>query len=114
MTEKEQLLRGAIRDYYDRVYHRDAGVEAKISHHLRRLAWHFQPWQGKRLLDVGCGSGTRLRATTDPGAVPAWTFMALDACSALPSADLHCGPAESLPFTEAQFDFVSARRTEHF
>ena len=119
MTEKERLLRGAIRDYYDRVYHRDAGVEAKISHHLRRLAWHFQPWQGKRLLDVGCGSGTWLRATADLGAVPAGvdiSQVALDACKhALPSADLHCGPAESLPFTEAEFDFVSCLGAiEHF
>ena len=29
MTEKERLLRGAIRDYYDQVYHRDAGFEAR-------------------------------------------------------------------------------------
>jgi ubiquinone/menaquinone biosynthesis C-methylase UbiE len=119
MTEKERLLRGAIRDYYDRVYHRDGGVEAEISHHLRRLAWHFQPWRGKRLLDVGCGSGTWLRAAADLGAVPAGvdiSQVALDACKrTLPSADLHCGPAESLPFTEAEFDFVSCLGAiEHF
>jgi ubiquinone/menaquinone biosynthesis C-methylase UbiE len=119
MTEKERLERGAIRDYYNRVYHRDAGVEAKVSHHLRRLAWHFQPWQGKRLLDVGCGSGTWLRAVADLGAVPAGvdiSQVALAACKqALPSADLYCGPAESLPFTEGEFDFISCLGAlEHF
>jgi SAM-dependent methyltransferase len=117
--EKELLERGAIRDYYDRVYHRDAGVEANVSHHLRRLAWHFQPWQGKRLLDVGCGSGTWLRATADLGAVAAGvdiSQVALDACKrALPSAELHCGPAEQLPFSDREFDFISCLGAlEHF
>src|SRR5262249_47673137 len=119
MTEKERLSRGEIRDYYDRVYHCGAGVEAKISPHLRRLAWHFQPWHGKRLLDVGCGSGTWLSAAADLGAVPAGvdiSQVALEACKrALPSAELHCGPAESLPFTECEFDFISCLGAiEHF
>jgi len=119
MTERELLEHEAIRDYYDRVYHRDAAIEARVSHHLRRLARHFQPWQGKRLLDVGCGSGTWLRAAADLGAVPTGVDISqvgLDACQqALPSAELHCSPAESLPLTEGQFDFVSCLETlEHF
>jgi Methyltransferase domain len=83
MTERELLEHEAIRDYYDRVYHRDAAIEARVSHHLRRLARRIQPWQGKRLLDIGCGSGTWLRAAADLGAVPTGVDISqvgLDAC----------------------------------
>ena len=42
--------------------------------------------------------------------------VALDVCrDALPHAELHCGPAEKLPFADGQFDFVSCLGAlEHF
>lgn len=119
IENQASLDHSGVRDYYDRVYHRDAEVEAKVSHHLRRLARFFQPWQGKRLLDVGCGRGMWLRAAADLGAVPAGvdiSQVALDVCKrTLPRADLHRGPAERLPFTEGEFDFISCLGAlEHF
>jgi SAM-dependent methyltransferase len=107
--EAERL--GEVREYYDCVYHRNVAVGSEVSPHLRRLARRFQPWKGKRLLDVGCGNGTWLRAAADLGAVPTGvdiSQVALDACrQALPSAELYCEPAEELPFSESEFDFVS-------
>jgi ubiquinone/menaquinone biosynthesis C-methylase UbiE len=60
-----------------------------------------------------------LRATAALGAVPSGvdiSKVALDICrNALPNAELHCGPAEVLPFADGQFDFVSCLGAlEHF
>jgi SAM-dependent methyltransferase len=60
-----------------------------------------------------------LRAIAALGAVPAGVDLsrvALDLCLiALPHAELHCGPAEKLPFADGQFDFVSCLGAlEHF
>ncbi|HXV84115.1 MAG TPA: class I SAM-dependent methyltransferase [Candidatus Binatia bacterium] len=119
MSEGERLDHGAIRDYYDHVYHSDVAIESTVSQHLRRLARRFQPWQGKRVLDVGCGSGTWLRAAADLGAVPTGvdiSQVALNACQrALPSAHLYCSLAENLPFSAVAFDFISCLGAiEHF
>jgi SAM-dependent methyltransferase len=91
----------------------------KVPRHLRRLALRFQPWKGRRLLDVACGPGVWLRAATELGAVPAGvdiSQIALDACRrALPQAELYCGPAEQLPFVDRTFDFVCCLGAlEHF
>jgi len=107
-----------IRDYYDREYYKNVRNES-VPNHYRRLARHFEPWQHKRVLDVACGSGPWLRAVADLGAIPAGvdiSQVALDACKrVLPSAELHCGLAESLPFANGEFDFISCLGAlEHF
>lgn len=109
----------AVRDFYDRVYHRSAQAESAIPGHYQRLAKRFKPWAGKRLLDVGCGTGVWLRAAGEQGAIPAGidiSQVALGVCKRfLPQAELHCGPAEQLPFPAQQFDFVSCLGAlEHF
>ena len=119
MANQSSLDHSKIRDYYDRVHHSDANVPARVSQHLRRLANCFRPWEGKRLLDIGCGQGMWLRAAADLGAVPVGVDIspvALDLCKrAVPQADLCCGPAEKLPFTEGEFDFISCLgAVEHF
>lgn len=116
---EEPLDHGAIRDYYDRVYHNAAGAAPGISYHYRRLAHRFRPWRGKRLLDIGCGRGIWLKAAAELGASPVGidiSPVAVEACKRfVPQAELHCGPGERLPFAERQFDFVSCLGSlEHF
>jgi SAM-dependent methyltransferase len=109
----------AVRDFYDRVYYDGRAAPAVVPGHLRRLARRFQPWSEKKILDVACGTGLWLRATAALGSVPAGvdiSRVALCACrEALPHSDLHCRPAEKLPFADEQFDFVTCLGAlEHF
>jgi SAM-dependent methyltransferase len=108
-----------VRDYYDRVYYKEASVERTALNHYCRLARRFVPWQEKRLLDVACGTGTWLQAATMLGAYPTGVDIspvALEACRrSLPQAALYCGPAEQLPFNDREFDFISCLGAlEHF
>jgi SAM-dependent methyltransferase len=118
---KNQDIPGAaaLREYYDRVYYADAAVPVQVAGHYRRLAEKLQPWQGRRLLDVACGTGQWLGAAAALGAIPAGVDIsqkALDICrQTLPQAELYCGPAERLPFADGRFDVVSCLGAlEHF
>jgi 2-polyprenyl-3-methyl-5-hydroxy-6-metoxy-1,4-benzoquinol methylase len=113
------LDHSVLRDYYDRIYYNQVTAKAVIPLHYRRLARRFEPWRGKRLLDVGCGTGIWLRAAAARGAVPAGvdiSQVAVEICrQSLPQAEVHCGPAERLSYSDAQFDFVSCLGSlEHF
>jgi ubiquinone/menaquinone biosynthesis C-methylase UbiE len=117
--EKHSLHHDDVGYFYDRVYYQATKDGQLPSRHLRRLARRFEPWKGRQVLDVACGAGHWLQAIADCGAVPAGidiSQVALNACkTALPLAELHCGPAEQLPFDEQQFDFVSCLGAlEHF
>ena len=113
------LNENEIRRYYDNVYHRDVSIMRGSSLHFRRLAKRLGPGKGKQLLDVGCGGGQWLMAAAQFGANPVGidiSQVAIDACrQVLPHAELHCGPAESLPFKDKRFDVISCFGSlEHF
>lgn len=109
----------SARRYYDEVYFRDAEERRRVPRHLRRLALKLGPWQRRRLLDVGCGIGHWLAAAARQGANVAGIDIsqkAVHLCHRnLRQAELVCGPAETLPFDDRQFDFVSCLGSlEHF
>lgn len=113
------LNENEIRRYYDNVYHKDVSIMRGSSLHFNRLAKRLGPWEGKQLLDVGCGGGQWLMAAAQLGANPVGidiSQVAIDACrQMLPDAELHCGPAEILPFKGKRFDVISCLGSlEHF
>ena len=64
---------------------------------------------GKRVLDVGCGTGANLSVLTQhfgctPAGVDSSEGMLAEARQKLPDADLRLGVAEQLPFDDASFD----------
>jgi SAM-dependent methyltransferase len=108
-----------IREFYDQFYYGDTSHPPSVSGHLRRLAKKLGPWNDRKLLDVGCGTGDWLMAAAACGAIPAGVDIsqkALNVCRhALPGAELHCGPAETLPFGDHVFDCISCLGAlEHF
>src|SRR5262245_23632724 len=73
---------------------------------------HLDLGPGRRVLDLGCGTGAFLRAAADRGA----RVVGLDAAEGLltvarervPEADLHAGDMQELPFGDDGFDVVTS------
>ena len=74
---------------------------------------------GSSVLDVGCGTGTYLRAQTD--AFPRVRFVGADpspsmlsyAAAKVAAARFVCAPAEALPFGDASFAYVTCAYCFH-
>jgi SAM-dependent methyltransferase len=86
----------------------------------RRFADLLQLRQGRRALDVGCGSGALTAVLTEhlgAGAVaavdPSESFVAA-VRTRLPGADVRRAAAERLPFEDAAFDVAAAQLVVHF
>jgi SAM-dependent methyltransferase len=66
---------------------------------------------GRRVLDVGCGSGVFLRLAADRGAKPfgvdASEALVSVARSRVPEADVRVGEMERLPYADDTFDLVT-------
>lgn len=84
-------------------------------HHLLRLV-NFAGYQGKKVLDVGCGAGVDLARFARAGAICTGVDIA-DAAIALAetnfqqqglTADLRVANGEALPFSDNTFDLVFA------
>jgi SAM-dependent methyltransferase len=75
---------------------------------------------GLRVLDVGCGTGALTSTIADivgadqvAGVDPSEPFV--EQCREnLPGADIRVGPAEALPFADAEFDRALAQLVFHF
>ena len=84
-------------------------------HHLLRLV-DFDGQRGRRVLDVGCGTGVDLVRFARAGAVPVGVDVAASAIALARSnfaqqqlsAHLAIADGEALPFPDASFDYVFA------
>lgn len=78
---------------------------------VHRLLVRDADLAGKRVLDVGCGTGQNLRVLADVfecrvAGVDSSPAMLAEARAKLPEADLRHGVAERLPFDDGRFDGV--------
>ena len=108
-----------IRDYYNEVYYKEARPNIRISAHFSRLASKIGLRKGQSVLDVACGQGNWLVAVDRVGANPCGidiSHKAIDICrTILRHGEFHVGSAESLPFEDKRFDFISCLGAlEHF
>ena len=108
-----------IKQFYDSVYYRAANRKLKYMPHFRRLARKIGLRRGQTLLDVACGRGEWLLVAREKGVHPYGLDLsekAVEICQTMmPDGKFHTGPAESLPFDDAQFDLVSCLGSlEHF
>jgi ubiquinone/menaquinone biosynthesis C-methylase UbiE len=108
-----------IRSFYDSVYYKTANPHTKTSRHLIKLAARLRIRENKRVLDVGCGMGQWLKASSEFGAIPCGIDLsekAISVCrSIMPGGTFHAQAAETLPFDDRLFDFVSCLGAlEHF
>jgi 2-polyprenyl-3-methyl-5-hydroxy-6-metoxy-1,4-benzoquinol methylase len=119
MDQNRESEFDTIRRFYDDVYYRDVGSDGKPSRHLRRIARRLELTSGEKLLDVACGDGRWLMAAAERGAAVAGIDLSKTAIAVarrrLPLGELHCGPAENLPFPDQSFDVVTCLGSlEHF
>jgi ubiquinone/menaquinone biosynthesis C-methylase UbiE len=88
-----------------------AGVEEAQMPTYETALGHLDLGPGRRVLDLGCGTGVFLRAAADREA----SVVGLDAAEGLlaiarervPEADLHIGDMQELPFGDDGFDVVT-------
>ncbi len=68
-------------------------------------------WAGRRVLDIGCGSGVFLRAAADRGAdvsgIDASEELIAIARGRVPEGELRVGELQSLPYDDDAFDVVT-------
>ncbi|GAB5453658.1 MAG: hypothetical protein Hals2KO_39860 [Halioglobus sp.] len=109
-----------IKQFYDEVYH--VGAEAASvgpSRHDFRLTKKLGIRNGESVLDVACGTGGWLEACKERGASVAGIDLSTRAIAVcrqrIPEGEFHDQPAETLPFSDGEFDVVTCLGSlEHF
>lgn len=108
-----------IREFYDGEYYATTEGADDIGWHPRAIARRLSDLRGRQVLDIACGTGAWLEHLQSSGALVSGidiSAVAVQACRArLPSAEIHEGVAEALPFTDGRFDLVTCMGSlEHF
>lgn len=118
MTDKNPEL-DDMKSFYDDVYYADANKPLQGTAHLRKVAQIVAISSDVAVLDIACGLGEWLHVCLSNGARVAGIDLserAIEYCEKhMPDGSFHAGPAEKLPFDDAQFDLVSCLGSlEHF
>jgi SAM-dependent methyltransferase len=108
-----------VKKFYETEYYAKDIGKGSLPWHMKVIAQRLGNLDGKKVLDVACGSGDWLADLAGRGAEVAGidiSSRALGACRArLPDADIREGVAESLPFVDGYFDLVTCLGSlEHF
>ena len=108
-----------LKAFYDDVYYANEAKKTENLKHLKALAERLGIKKGDAVLDVACGLGGWLRVCSSMGAKVAGVDLsskAIGFCkNALPEGEFFAQPAETLPFPDAQFDYVTCLGSlEHF
>lgn len=118
-SDKSPQLSEKAKNFYDDTYYSSATSDVHVSNHLRRLAEKVDIKSGIEILDVACGTGSWLKAANARGVKPFGIDIsekAIEICrEVMTDGNFICGGAESLPFEDKKFDFVSCLGAlEHF
>ena len=116
---KSDLELEKLKSFYDEVYYADSEKKSENIRHLQELADRLGVKEGSAILDVACGLGGWLRVCASRGARVAGIDLsskAIEHCQkALPEGDFYAQAAETLPFEDEHFDFVTCLGSlEHF
>lgn len=115
----DSIVHDQVREFYDRTYYADKTDHAPLPWHMRRIADRLGDLRGREVLDIACGTGQWLDELASRGAMPSGIDIsgrAVEQCRLrLPQANVQEGVAESLPFSDDQFDLVTCLGSlEHF
>jgi SAM-dependent methyltransferase len=121
MTESkaDRVSHEQVRRFYDEEYYFDAGAGGTLPWQMRRVADRMRGMDGRKVLDIACGTGAWLAELAHRGASAAGidiSSRAVEQCRRrLPDADIREGVAEQLPFEDGSFDLVTCLGSlEHF
>lgn len=109
-----------MREYYDAIYQRKGQEAMRPLAFYQNVFRYFLPVErGRKLLDVGCGTGYLLKTAQDHGLLAYGQDISPEAVEisrqTSPGAEVVAGPAESLPWPNSFFDYlICFGSLEHF
>jgi ubiquinone/menaquinone biosynthesis C-methylase UbiE len=108
-----------IKNFYDKVYYKNATADNPPTRHDVQLARKLHVNASSKVLDVACGLGGFLTACHEKGAGVAGVDLsesAINNCKiSLPAGEFHACTAEQLPFSDNSFDLITCLGSlEHF
>lgn len=117
MTAESELEK--IRSFYDDVYYANEKKTPQNHRHLQALADKVGVTNGHRVLDIACGLGEWLKVCNESGAQVHGIDLsskAIEFCQkTIPDGEFYAQAAESLPFADKHFDYVTCLGSlEHF
>ena len=112
-TEKE------ITEYYDEIYEKKGVNAMRPLDYYRQVFAYLEAESGKKIVDVGMGTGHLLKAAEESGLQVFGSDMSPEAIKVarenVPNASLAVAPGEDLPFQTSFFDYVVCFGSlEHF